>query len=318
MRFPGWRRSLRSAARRRRQSHFGTATSCRSTFFSARLGRSAGWGSITRRSRYSLNSQREERVNQGGNGNPTRDDRPRAGADHGARRSGRPLDAAVAPFVVLARRRRVPRAADVGGVQRQSGHRGGVDAASRACPTARRSRRAALFAQSTYDLSRRACGWSGRPLRRRELRGPARRTARSSTASRSGRTIRVSARRRSASLALLDAPRPVDDPRVGRPRVQGAAHDRPRHARAHRIGLRGGRARRRGPRRLRRHDRRRVGGVHRTSGRAARARDEPHVRGRPAIPTPCLARQAHVLRQQRARQRSRSRRSSCRRARSGR
>ena len=68
---PGRRRSLRSAARRRRQPDLGAQSPlARHLLRAARdARRDSGFdhGSFT----YSLNSQREERVNQGGNGNPT-------------------------------------------------------------------------------------------------------------------------------------------------------------------------------------------------------------------------------------------------------
>ena len=90
--------------------------------FSARLERlGAGWfdhASVT----YSLNSQREERVNQGGNGNPTATigHEPERTTVHGVQAACR--EAALAAALVTVRRRRVLRAADVGSVQRQPGH----------------------------------------------------------------------------------------------------------------------------------------------------------------------------------------------------
>ena len=58
-------------------------------------------GSITRRVTYSFNTQREERVNQGGNGQPDRDDQPRAGAHDGARPAGQRLDKQLSPRQTL-------------------------------------------------------------------------------------------------------------------------------------------------------------------------------------------------------------------------
>ena len=60
---------------------------------------------------YSLNSQREERVNQGGNGATPRTHRARAGADDGARLPGQAGEAAVAARGADRRRRRLFRSA---------------------------------------------------------------------------------------------------------------------------------------------------------------------------------------------------------------
>ena len=105
--------------------------------FSVRFERLGAWPVRSHASfTYSFNSQREERVNQGGNGNPTADHRPRAGAHDGARRAG--VDDATVRGADDADVRRRPqfRGADLGLVQRQSRHRrrdAAASARSRRC-----------------------------------------------------------------------------------------------------------------------------------------------------------------------------------------
>ena len=159
---PGRRQALRPAARRRRQPDLRPqrpVARSRSRRASSALG--VGWfdhASFT----YSFNSQREERVNQGGNGNPTRDDRPRAGADDRPRPAGDADQAAVA----------APDA-DFGGDVTSKGSTSesfnvnpatGADlaAASARSRSARPSRRAACYAQTAFDAVPDACGSSAR------------------------------------------------------------------------------------------------------------------------------------------------------------
>ena len=159
--------------------------------FSARLERlGAGWfdqASVT----YSLNSQREERVNQGGNGNPTAtiSHEPERTTVHGIQAV---FTKQVSPRAVAdRRRRRVFRRPDLRRVQRQPGHRRESRSpsarAGRRHLHARRRVRADDATTSRPDRLRLigSLRFGGAPLRAR--RPP---TARSSTASRSGRTIR--------------------------------------------------------------------------------------------------------------------------------
>ena len=119
----GRRQALRPAARRRRQPDLRAERPVAGSVLRRASSSSAPAGSTTRTVTYSLNSQREERVNQGGNGNPTRDHRPRARADDRARRAGVGRQAAVAAPDADRRRRRLLRAAHLGLVQRQPRHR---------------------------------------------------------------------------------------------------------------------------------------------------------------------------------------------------
>ncbi len=158
--------------------------------FSARLETLGALGFDHASFTYSLNSQREERVNQGGNGNPTATigHEPERTTVHGVQ--GVALEAAVAAAVVLARRRRVLRAPDVGRVQRQPGHGRGVAAAPararrRDVHAGRRVRAVDLRRRPGSRAAGRARSAPAAPATR-----PRRRTARSSTASRSGRTTR--------------------------------------------------------------------------------------------------------------------------------
>ena len=129
--------------------------------FSARLETLGALGFDHASFTYSLNSQREERVNQGGNGNPTATigHEPERTTVHGVQ--GVAHEAAVAAPLVLGRRRRVLRAPDVGGVQRQP-VTGAVSPRRPRVPDGATFTQGGVFAQSTYDLGRIACGWSGR------------------------------------------------------------------------------------------------------------------------------------------------------------
>ncbi len=137
---------------------------------------------------YSLNSQREERVNQGGNGNPTATigHEPERTTVHGLQ--GAATTQLSARADADHRRRRLPRAAHVGGVQRQPGHRRDL-AAAPARPgwrelqagwrlrADRRSTSSPIVCASSVQSAAAAC---------RIGRAPS--TARSSPARRSGRT----------------------------------------------------------------------------------------------------------------------------------
>ena len=110
----------------------------------------AGWfdrASVT----YSFNTQREERVNQGGNGNPN------ALIAHEPERTtvnGVQFNASrqINPRQQSARRRRhVLRGSDVGSLRRQSGDAGPDAAAGRACRTGRPTRRPARSRRPSID-----------------------------------------------------------------------------------------------------------------------------------------------------------------------
>ena len=158
--------------------------------FYTRLERSGlGWfdhGAFT----YSINSQREERVNQGGQGSNTAaiGHEPERTTSNGVQVA---LNKALSPRASLQVGGDVSvREADVGCVQHQSGDRRAI-----AAPSARAEQRH-LHAGRRVRADRIRCGRgsssAGRrgPRRRRQLRSQARATRRCRAASRCGRMIR--------------------------------------------------------------------------------------------------------------------------------
>ena len=127
----------------------------------------------------------------------------------------------------------------------------------------RRRRRSSASGRRRAPLGRRAATKRAPPMRRCRAAGRCGPMIRSDDPS---VTFRAG--------AIITPLRAVDVRRQREPRLPRAAHDGPRHARTHRIGIRSGRAGCRGPQRLRRQHCGCDRGLHRRSGRAARARIE--------------------------------------------
>ena len=159
--------------------------------FYARLERSGlGWfdhGAFT----YSINSQREERVNQGGKGSNTAAIGHEPERTTVERRPGRRSTSRCRRAQLPDRRRHAVREADLGRLQRQPGHRRASRRAGRACRATPRSRRAASSRRRRFDAVPDRLRLVGAVrVGQRELRGQRRATRRSSAASRCGRMIR--------------------------------------------------------------------------------------------------------------------------------
>ena len=234
-------------------------------------------------------AQREERVNQGGNGNPAGHHHPRAGAHDaptalqaGLAEDRRPARPHPGRRCLLRDDRRPPPSA-------RTRRRAPPPCGAVACPTGRRYRHGGVFLQDVFEAVpgtlrlNGAVRFSAASYEAKAVGQPHRQRG-----ARSGPTIRYDTERLHLPRGgPLDGDQGLERGRQREPRLPRPRHHRPRHLRPHRLRLRGVEPGGGGPGRDRGHHRRR----HRRSARATRCASSTRRRAS-ATSSPCATRRA--------------------------